>query len=55
VLFAKFAISKKFSAALHIMSKAARIISRQNSAKQAATFEFEMHSIAIHRKESTWT
>jgi hypothetical protein len=38
---------KNISAALHIMSKAARIISRQNSAKQATTHEFEMHVIAI--------
>jgi hypothetical protein len=38
---------KKFSAALHILRKAARIISRQNSFKQAASVEFEMHSIAI--------
>jgi hypothetical protein len=29
------------------MSKAARIISRQNSAKQAPSAEVEMHSIAI--------
>jgi len=28
------------------MSKAARIISRQNSAKQAATDELEMHAMA---------
>src|SRR5882762_3897008 len=38
---------KNISAALHIMSKAARNISRQNGAKQAATDEFELHSITI--------
>jgi hypothetical protein len=38
---------KKFSAALHIMSKAARIISRQNAAKQAISVDLGMHSIAI--------
>jgi hypothetical protein len=38
---------KNISAALHIIRKAARIISRQNGAKQAASVEFEMHSIAI--------
>jgi hypothetical protein len=38
---------KKFSAALHSLRKAARNISRQNGAKQGASVEFEMHSIAI--------
>jgi len=38
---------KKFSAALHILRKAARIISRKNGAKQAASVEFEMHSFEI--------
>jgi len=48
VLFAKFErLSEKFSAALHILRKAARIISRKNDSKQAASVEFEMHSIAI--------
>ena len=45
---------KNISAALHIIGKAARIISRQNSAKQATSVEFEMHSIAIIAKESRW-
>jgi hypothetical protein len=38
---------KNISAALHIISKAARIISRQNIVKQAATVDLGMYSNAI--------
>jgi hypothetical protein len=45
---------KNISAALHIIRKAARIISRQNSAKQATKSRARDACDRDHRKESRW-